>query len=249
MSGKDEKAPGIRINAFLAKCGVSSRRGAESLILEGRVKVNGIVVHDLAVRIIDGDAVELDGKRLSLEPSLRYLALHKPPGYLCSSSDPHSRPLAIDLLPKTGERLYSVGRLDFLSSGLIFFTNDGEFASLLVHPSTAPEKEYLIETDRDMDPSVLDRFVSGVTIEGVRYKALRADTHGPRSARIILVEGKNREIRRVLAAFGVSPRVLRRVRIGAVELGNLPEGESRSLTEKEIQSLMAKGKERTKEWS
>jgi 23S rRNA pseudouridine2605 synthase len=227
----------VRLNAFLAKSGVCSRRAADALIAEGRVSMNGAVVRELGTKVERGDAVAVDGKAITPEKDLHYIALNKPPGYLCSTQDPDGRPLASDLLPKLAERLFSVGRLDLFSSGLIIFTNDGALASKLGHPSTSPEKEYLVETAEALDPAVLARFEKGITIEGVRYKALRAEALGATQARIVLSEGKNREIRNVLAAFGLKPRLLRRIRIGDLPLGTLPEGAWRRLTEAEIRSL------------
>jgi 23S rRNA pseudouridine2605 synthase len=232
-SGESE----IRLNAYISKSGVASRRAADGFILDGRVKLNGAVVRELGTKVRQGDVVEFDGKPIFLEKEFHYIALNKPPGYLCSSSDPQGRPLARDLLPDVMERLYTVGRLDFFSSGLIIFTNDGNFAAIVGHPSTAPEKEYYVETSNELDPVLLNRFEKGITIEGIRYKAAMAIALGPGAARIVLVEGKNREIRRVLSAFGIKPKVLRRTRIGSVVLGSLPEGRHRRLSEAEVLSL------------
>jgi len=125
----------------LAHCGVASRRASEGLITSGRVAVNGVTVSQLGTKVAPGDTVTLDGRVVQPELVLRYLALHKPPGYLCSAFDPQGRPLAQDLLPREiTERLYTVGRLDFRSSGLILFTNDGAFAARLGHPSAEVEK-------------------------------------------------------------------------------------------------------------
>ena len=132
------------------------------------------------------------------------------------------------------ERLYSVGRLDFLSCGLIFFTNDGDFAARLGHPSRGLEKEYIVEASGQIPDTVIEAFIGGVTIENVHYKAKSAEKTGRKSLKVVLVEGKNREIRRVFSHFRLHPVLLRRIRIGHVLLGDLPEGSSRPLTEKEL---------------
>ena len=164
--------------------------------------------------------------------------MNKPPGYICSSSDPQGRPLALELLPsEITERLYSIGRLDFLSCGLIFFTNDGEFASRLGHPRYELEKEYLVEATGVMPDEVIDAFNNGIEIEGEYYKAKSAEKTGRKTIRIVLVEGKNREIRRVFSHFHLHPARLCRIRIGGVLLGNTAQGASRPLTDEELGGL------------
>ena len=179
----------------------------------------------------------MDGKEVNLENRRLYLALNKPAGFLCTSNDPQGRPIALDLLPQKDIRLYSVGRLDFLSCGLIFFTNDGDFASFLGHPGCGIEKEYIIEATGIIPDSVVEAFNCGITIEGVYYEAKTAERTGRKSLRIVLIEGKNREIRRVFSHFHLHPALLRRVRIGPVHLGDLKEGVSRPLTNGEITAL------------
>jgi len=203
------------------------------------VRVNGAPVSGQGTRVFPEDAVMLDGERLRPERGRVYLALNKPPGHICSSSDPQGRPLAIDLLPGgIRERLYNVGRLDFMSCGLIFFTNDGDFAARLGHPSSGVEKEYVVEATGHVPDELLSSFLSGIVIEGVRYRARATGRIGSRCVRIVLVEGKNREIRRVFSHFRLHPFRLRRVRIGPVRLGDLAEGESRPLSEAEVTALL-----------
>ena len=229
---------GVRLQVFLSHAGVASRRAAEEIIAQGRVSVNGAVVTAMGTKVTESDIVLLDGKPLQKESRLLYLALNKPPGYICSSNDPQGRPLALSLLPSAKERLYSVGRLDFLSCGLIFFTNDGSFASRLSHPSSSLEKEYIVTASGYIPDTVIDAFNSGVEIEGEFYKAKSAEIIGRKTLRIILIEGKNREIRRVFSHFHLHPVLLRRVRIGSVLLGDLAEGTSRALSENEISKLI-----------
>jgi len=228
----------IRLQAYLAHAGVASRRAAERIILDGRVAVNGAVVRELGTKVLPGDRVELDGRPVSAEERTRYILLNKPAGYLCSMSDPEGRPLAADLLKgRVPERVYNVGRLDQWSSGLLLFTNDGELASRLIHPSGGIDKEYEFLADGPIEDEFFASFARGLTVDGVRYTAASAERTGPCSGKIVLVEGKNREIRRVLEAAGRRVKVLRRVRIGPLRLGELGEGEFRDLSRVEIEAL------------
>ena len=140
-----------RLQAFLAHCGVASRRACEQIILDGRVSVNGTVVTELGTKVRDGDAVTVDGKPVKLEARKCYVLLNKPAGFVCSASDEKGRQVAADLLKDSyKERLYNVGRLDMYSKGMILFTNDGDFAAKLSHPSSQIEKEYIVETSQDV---------------------------------------------------------------------------------------------------
>ncbi|MDR0504070.1 MAG: rRNA pseudouridine synthase [Treponema sp.] len=227
----------IRLQVFLSSAGVASRRAAEGIIAQGRVSVNGEKITAQGYKVQEGDIVLLDGSPVKPENRLLYIALNKPAGYICSSNDPQGRPLALDLLAQAGRRLYNVGRLDFMSCGLIFFTNDGSFAARLGHPGSGFEKEYIVEATGIVPDTVVEAFNSGITIEGVFYKAKTAEKTGRKTIRIVLVEGKNREIRRVFSHFHLHASVLRRVRIGNVLLGNLTEGRSRPLSKKELTDL------------
>lgn len=233
----------LRLQAYLAHAGVASRRAAEKLITAGRVSVNGEVAAVLGTKVSSGDRVSLDGKPVAIESCFRYLALNKPPEYICASSDPEGRRLAKSLLPpEIKERLYNVGRLDYRSSGLILFTNDGDFAAKISHPSAGIEKEYLVETSGQIPDDVIDAFALGVEVEEILYKAESIEKIGRKSARITLIEGKNREIRRVFSHFHLHPVLLRRVRIGPVLVGNLAEGASRPLAKEEREALDKIGK-------
>jgi len=233
---------GLRLQVYLAHAGVASRRAAEEIIAAGRVSVNGVIVSGQGSKVFRGDTVLLDGKPVQTESRHVYLALNKPPGYICSSSDPQGRSLAIDLLPgEIRERLYNVGRLDFMSCGLIFFTNDGEFAARLGHPRAGIEKEYMVEATGHIPDALIEAFEKGINIEDVHYKAQSVGRLDSRSIRVVLVEGKNREIRRVFSHFHLHPFRLRRIRIGPVKLGELPEGESRALRKFEIEALTGYG--------
>ena len=228
----------IRLQAYLARSGVASRRAAERIILEGRVAINGSIVRELGTKVGEGDSVELDGHSVHLEERKRYILLNKPAGYLSSMSDPEGRPLAFDLLKgRVAERVYNVGRLDQWSAGLLLFTNDGDLAARIGHPSGGIEKEYEFTADGPLSDEFFVAIRRGLTIEGVLYRAHAAERTGPVSGRVVLVEGKNREIRRILEASGRRALSLRRVRIGPLILGDLADGAFRDLTPSEIESL------------
>jgi 23S rRNA pseudouridine2605 synthase len=236
---EDGDAPLVRLQVYLARAGLASRRASEKLIGAGRVAVNGRVVSAQGEKVGPGDEVTLDGRPLRAESRRWYLALHKPPGCLCSAFDPQGRPLAGDLLPREiTERLYNVGRLDFRSSGLILYTNDGDFGARVSHPSSGVEKEYFVEASGPIPDQVIEEFRRGLPVEGVFYRAREIEKLGRKALRVVLVEGKNREIRRVFSHFHLHPETLRRVRIGPVLLGDLGEGRTRPLRPGEISVLM-----------
>jgi len=230
----------VRLHVFLAHAGIASRRAAEKLIAQGRITVNGRQVSVPGEKVLPSDDVRFDGKTVKTESRLLYLVLNKPPLYISSSYDPEGRLLAKDLLPPCPERLYNVGRLDYRSSGLLIFTNDGKFAAAIGHPSAEIEKEYLIESTVPVPDSAIDEFARGLIIEGILYRAREIERTGRKSLRVVLVEGKNREIRRVFSHFHLHPERLQRIRIGPVCIGSLKEGESRSLTAEELSKLRRK---------
>jgi len=232
----------LRLQVYLAHAGVASRRAAENLIAQGRITVNNEKVITPGSKVHPGDLVCFDGKEVKAEKQQHYLVLNKPPLYICSSSDPQGRPLALDLLPNYPERLYNVGRLDYRSSGLIIFTNDGEFAAHLGHPRAEIEKEYLVESTVPIPDRTIEEFARGLIIEDVLYRAHEIEKTGAKSLRVVLIEGKNREIRRVFSHFRLHPKSLVRVRIGPVHIGDLPEGKSRPLTKGELEEFWSKRK-------
>ena len=229
----------MRLQTFIAHSGYTSRR--EALIISGKVSINGEVITELGTKVNTCDKVCIDGEEIHLENQLHYVLLHKPVGYICSLEDTHGRKLASDILkPHFTERLYNIGRLDMYTSGAIIFTNDGGFAAKVSHPSSCIEKEYYVETVYPIDESQLKEFERGVTVDGVLYKCVSAKKTNKTKMRIILQEGKNREIRTVLASFNIKIKKLKRIRIGPIELGNLKVGEFRNLTEEEIQFFVEK---------
>ncbi len=229
----------MRLQQYMAKCGVASRRASEEIILAGRVSVNGILVIELGTKVSPNDVVCVDGKEIHLEQQKRYVLLNKPAGYVCSSNDEKGRPIASDLLKDSySERLYNVGRLDMFSRGLILFTNDGDFAARLSHPSAELEKEYIVDSSTPLPRFLADDFMSGIRIDGVFYKCKDAVELNSHRMRILLIEGKNREIRRVFEKYDVGIKSLMRVRIGCIGVGNLQYGQFRDLTQDEVQALL-----------
>ncbi len=227
----------LRLQAYLASCGLGSRRYCEGFIEQGRVKVNGVPAV-IGTRVGPEDQVVLDGRLLKPQALLRYIALNKPPGYISSMSDERNRPVAASLLKSSvQERVYNIGRLDQWSSGLLFFTNDGDFASLLGHPRSCIDKEYLVRCDLPIPEQLPCHFMEGLRVEGTIYKAERVALVDEKTMKVVLVEGKNREIRTVLGHFGLRALFLRRERIGPIELGDLQEGSFRDLGPDEVEAL------------
>lgn len=236
---------GLRLQVFLAHAGVASRRAAEEIIAEGRVRVNGKVVRERGYRVGKADEVMLDGRKIHQVNQKIYLILNKPEQYVCSAQDPEGRALAQDLLVSYRDvRLFSVGRLDYMSSGLIIFTNDGDFSNRVAHPRNEIEKEYEIETRKELTDEFLEEFKKGIFFEGERYRIKSYRRTGPRKALLVLTEGKNREIRNACAARKINIRKLHRVRIGMVRLGTLKTGAYRLLTPDEVEWLSGQGKKK-----
>ena len=227
----------MRLQAYIAKSGFCSRRKAETFIINGNVSVNGVTEKNPARRVTGEDSVLCNGIPVEMAERV-YIALNKPKGYLCSNYDPHGTLFARDLIQIPQQQtLFSIGRLDRDSTGLILFTNDGDFANAIAHPSFGIEKEYLVKTREKLDRTVLNRAISGIRIEGETYRVSRLRMHSSRSLSIVLVEGKNREIRKIMKALGYSVTMLHRVRIGTLTIGKLPKGAYRFLTRHERRSL------------
>jgi 23S rRNA pseudouridine2605 synthase len=230
-----------RLHKILAHAGVGSRRKCEELIAAGRVTIDGEAVRELG-RKVDPDQHEIrvDGEPIHAERPVYWL-VNKPRGYLCTNYDPARRPLAIDLVPHVSQRVYAVGRLDEASEGLLLLTNDGDLAHRLMHPRFGVEKTYLVLVAGHPSADDLQRLLKGVWLSDGHVKARQAQrlkNQGDSTwVRIVLNEGKNREIRRMLARLGHKVLRLKRTGIGAVQLGNLKPGRARRLTEPELASL------------
>ncbi len=234
--------PLVRLQKFLAEAGVASRRRCEQLIQAGQVFVNGQPVCVLGSKIDpDRDTVAVRGRPVVVERKV-YIALHKPAGVLCTNRDTHGRPRAVDLLPRSLPRLYTVGRLDKDTEGLVFLTNDGTFSLRLTHPRYKMTKTYLVEVEGELKSAEIARLLKGVRSEG---EWLRADRifqvraqHDVTGLRLILSEGRKRQIRRMMAEIGHPVKRLVRLAVGPVELGNLRISQWRHLTHEEVQQLM-----------
>jgi 23S rRNA pseudouridine2605 synthase len=232
---------GDRLQKVLASAGIASRRECEQLILEGRVEVDRQVVTELGTRVEpQRQEIRVDGESLP-QPKLVYFAVNKPEGVVSTSRDPAGRPRVTDLLPPNTPRVFCVGRLDITSEGLILVTNDGELANGLTHPRHGVEKIYQVQVAGQVEREVLGQLHRGMHLaEGFAHvKHVRIKTRRKKSTilEMVLDEGRNREVRRLLARVGHKVQRLKRVAVGPVRLGELPTGAVRPLTSKEIQSL------------
>ncbi|MBV9462690.1 MAG: rRNA pseudouridine synthase [Verrucomicrobiae bacterium] len=232
----------VRLNSFLAQAGLGSRRRCEELIRAGAVRIGGEIVRELATRVAaDSRDVTVDGRPVLLQ-SKRYIAFHKPKGLLCSRAEhPGSRTI-YQALPSELRSLFYVGRLDRDSEGLLFLTNDGDWAQRIAHPRAEVEKVYRVELDRPLEDQARRRALAGVRDEGemLKFEKVRAmPGRGGRGAvvEVVLREGKKREIRRLFRALHHRVHSLKRLSIGGVELGDLPAGRWRELTTAELSRL------------
>lgn len=231
----------IRLQVYMARAGIASRRKCEEYIQEGRVRVNGTVVTRKGIKVSDDDTVLFNNKPVNPIQQYEYIALHKPPGFVSTNEDPQRRPKAVDLLrPAVSQRVFSIGRLDMKSSGLLIFTNDGPFANKIMHPSSKIEKEYQIVSRKTIPDSILDQLVKGVEIEGIRYTITSYKRKTERTVSLILHEGKNRELRNAFSHFNIPLKRIHRVRIGIITLKGLASGHFRRLTEHERNYLLQK---------
>ncbi len=231
-----------RLQKFIARCGIASRREAENIILSGRVKVNKKIVTELGTKVDeDNDKVFLDGELICPEKELLYIMLNKPKGYVTTVKDEFDRKTVLDLLKDLDVRLYPVGRLDYDSEGLLLLTNDGDFAYKMTHPTQHIQKKYRVIVEGIADIGHVMKLCSGVEIDGYLTKPAKveiADTKERTSQlNITISEGKNRQIRRMCEAVGLPVIKLTRVSVGNVMLGNLPKGKWRHLTDAEVKIL------------
>ena len=228
----------MRLNRFLAAAGVGSRRYCDQLIAAGRVRINGRPCTDFSAQPSTRDHVKVDGKLVHANQPL-HIVMNKPAGFVSTRSDPHARDTIFDLLPSKFRRLFSIGRLDAQSEGLLILTNDGELAQRLMHPRYKIEKEYELFLDRPWDPTLAPRLLRGVFLDSQRAKIVRLHSVTPTRLRVVLRQGINRQIRRMFHEIGYEVKRLVRVRIGNLHLGDLPTGHWRALTRREIKSVEA----------
>ncbi len=231
----------VRLQKYLADAGVASRRVGEQFILDGRVSVNGKTIRLLGSKVDPQlDQVSVDGQLVRIK-NLVYVALNKPVGCVCSRKDELNRPTIYELLPREWETVQSVGRLDYNSEGLIFLTNDGQFALRLTHPRYGVRKKYLVTVEGEVTRPMLDLFTRGIFHQGEKLKALSAKIiSGTRKKSVVemeLGEGKNREVRRLFESQSITVKKLQRTQIGKIRLGELKPGKWRTLNPVEIKTL------------
>ena len=226
----------MRLNRYLALCGLGSRRACEEIILGGGVRINGRAVRELATMVQPGDTVVARG-RVVRPAAERYVVLNKPPGVLSSRASQGGKPTVYDILPRDAVNLPHVGRLDADSEGLLLFSNDGELSQALTHPSRHVEKEYDVVLGETFDTKHIPKLLKGVYLEEGRAKAAHVHIEGANKLRVVLTQGINRQIRRMFAALGYKVKRLTRTRLGPLKLGRLPRGAWRELSAREIEAL------------
>ena len=227
----------MRLQKFLSRAGICSRRKGEEYIKAGWVKVNGKIVTELGVKVDpERDAVEVDSDAIRSDSAPIYIALNKPRGYV-SSCHQQNEKIVLDLLD-ISERVYPVGRLDKDSTGLLLLTNDGQLHHRISHPSFNHEKEYEVTVAKPLPEGALRKLARGLPMMGTRTRAARVERISARRFRIVLQEGKNRQIRRMVRKVGNQVTHLRRIRIANIKLGNLPSGRWRHLTGTEAENLL-----------
>lgn len=234
----------MRINKYIASCGVASRRKAEELIISGRVTINGELITELSTTVDETkDIVEVDGVPINQEEKKVYILLNKPEGYITTVKDQFDRPSVLDILKDVEERVYPVGRLDYETSGLLILTNDGDLTYKLTHPKHEVEKTYLAMVNGIISPEEKRRFENGLQIEDyttakAKLKIVKADEEKNYSVcKITIHEGRNRQVRKMCKAIGHPVRNLRRIQMGRINIRDLEVGEYRNLTEDEVKYL------------
>lgn len=241
-SGAD--AEGVRLQKVLSQAGIASRRNAEIMIDEGRVEVNGEIVTEQGRRVnVERDVIRVDGARIPPPRRHIYAVFNKPRGVVCTMDDPEGRPCIADYLRGFGKtRLYHVGRLDTDSEGMLLLTNDGDFAQRMMHPSYELPKTYVVEVAGVVERRTADRLKKGVVLEDGPIKADRikvgATAQNRTMVTVVIHSGRNRVVRRMFDAVGHPVRLLTRVQIGPVRMGQLPVGEIRELTRDELGALL-----------
>ncbi|MBQ7549278.1 MAG: rRNA pseudouridine synthase [Clostridia bacterium] len=232
----------VRIQKYLSQCGVASRRKAEELIIAGKVRVNGVRA-GIGDKIIPGrDEVTVHGKKAVPAKNEKYIMLYKPRGFITTMDDEYGRKCVAQLVKDVGVRVYPVGRLDRESEGLLLMTNDGEFANALTHPSRHVPKTYRVTVRPEIVKAQLDALKEGVELDG--RKTAPADVHviveeeNRAVLEITIYEGRNRQIRRMCESLGLEVARLKRISVGSLRLGMLPQGKWRDLSEDEVHRLM-----------
>lgn len=227
----------IRLNKYIATCGVCSRRSADELIVSGKVKVNGIVVKEMGMQVDETeDIVCVNGKRVSIKDEKVYIMLNKPKGYVTTNSEQFNRPSTNDLI-KEKIRVFPIGRLDMNTEGLLLLTNDGDFANKLMHPSNKIEKTYIVTLRKQVTDEQINMLQNGVDIGDYITRPAKVKRINLLELEIKISEGKNRQIRRMCEAVGADLKNLKRVQVGNLKLGDLKLGKYRFLSLDEISNI------------
>lgn len=232
----------MRLNRFMAMCGVASRRACDEIIESGRVRVNAVVVKKLGTQVDpQNDFVVVDGRAIRIKGEFVYYMINKPCGYITSVSDPQGRKTVLNLVPETGKRLFPIGRLDYNTSGLLLITNDGDLAQKLTHPSFEFGKTYVAEVLGNVGEKELAKLRTGIDIGGFVTSNAKAkvvsSSAGKSVVELTIHEGKNRQVRRMFEALNKKVVSLKRISIGKLTLGKLGLGECRELTQDEVRYL------------
>ncbi len=230
---QDTDVSSMRLDSFLSKAGVASRRSSADIVRAGRVRVNGKKVLEPGTRVMESDNVEVDSRKVAFQKKY-YVMLNKPAGYYSTASDPHADRLVIDLVNIPGVRLYTVGRLDKDSEGLIILTNDGDYAAKLTHPKHGILKKYEVSTDRQLSGADIQKMKQGITSDGEEIRAKDVRPVSRLEYYFIMGEGKKREVRRLVASAGARINRLKRIAVGGLNIGSLATGKWRSLDENDI---------------
>lgn len=233
----------MRLQKYLALCGVASRRHCEEIIAQGRVQVNSVVVREMGMKVSDADEILVDDVRVRPEEEKRYILYHKPAGEVTTASDDKGRATVLDRFADLPVRLFPIGRLDYDSEGLLLLSNDGELMQRMLHPSREVDKVYLARITGDLPLEAIRQLRSGVLMDGEKRKTARADVRVIKReafacvALVTIHEGRNRQVRRMFDAVGHRVLMLRRVQFGPLQLGNLERGQWRDLTAAEVEKL------------
>ena len=231
-----------RLNKFLSECGIASRRKSEELILQGRVSVNGNIVLDLATQInVEKDVVHLDGEKIKSAHKV-YFLLHKPKGFITSTSDEKDRRTVVELI-NTREKIFPVGRLDFNTTGVLLLTNDGEFSNFITHPSNKIPREYHATLNKPLEEEDRLQLLKAITIEGKRGKfneVTYTSQSNHKHVRVVTVEGRNHFVKNMFSALGYFVSKLERKSFGSFDIKMIPLGAYRELTQKEINNFYKK---------
>lgn len=233
----------MRLQKYLASCGVASRRNAEKLIAEGHVTVDGVCITEMGVQVEDHQVVCVDGRKVTPEAEKHYILYHKPAGEVTTVSDPEGRATVLDRFRDYPVRLYPVGRLDYDSEGLLLLTNDGDLTERMLHPSMEVDKVYLARVSYQVTPEEARKLASGVMVDGrktARAKTKILSVQNLFTDMLITIhEGRNRQVRKMVEQIGHEVVMLRRIRFGPLKLGDLPRGGWRHLTKEELDELKA----------